>query len=117
MQKTYSNVILLFLIRIFCHLLSSWSSTFLYIVHILVSYTVFQDSDYIPSRLLVSSSVSKNDVLYVMCFLAGFNYVRTLDLQITVSRSIHVAKQIRYKKTNVFFFRYVKSKCSLKFVF
>lgn len=50
-----------------------------------------------------------------MYFLAGFNYVRTLDLQITVSRSIHLAKQIRYKKTNVFFFRYVKSKCSLNF--
>lgn len=50
-----------------------------------------------------------------MCFLAGFHYVRTLDLQITISRSIHLAKQIRYKKTNVFFFRYVMSKCSLKF--
>lgn len=50
-----------------------------------------------------------------MYFLAGFNYVRTLDLQITISRSIHLAKQIRYKKTNVFFIRYAKNKCSLNF--
>jgi len=83
-------------------------------IYILISYAVFQGSDYIPSRLLISSCVSKNDVLYIMCFLAGFNYVRTLDLRITVSRPIPLAKQIRYDKPSVFFFRYVKSKCSLK---